>query len=120
MALTLRPTGGHSPVDRGRQDWTVLHGGKPVGCIYENTSASTSGDLRWFWSITVYVHQDAGVATSGKVPTLGEAKMAWLHRWRGWRSPAAAFGTLVSVIISRNGKPSNVLYTLVMQEGASP
>jgi hypothetical protein len=86
MALTLRPTRGHSPVYGDRQDWTIFDDGKPVGRIYEDTSVSTSADLRWFWSITVYVHPDAGIAASGKVPTLGEAKTAWLRSWTGWRN----------------------------------
>ena len=54
MLLTMRPTGGHSPIYADRQDWTVLDEGQPVGRIYEDTSASTP-DQRWTWSITVYV-----------------------------------------------------------------
>ncbi len=34
MPLTMRPTGGHSPVYADRQDWTILDNGKPVGRIY--------------------------------------------------------------------------------------
>ena len=30
MLLTMRPTGGHSPVYADRQDWTILDEGKPV------------------------------------------------------------------------------------------
>ena len=66
MPLTMRPTGGHSPVYQDRQDWTILDEGQPVGRIYEDTSASTSADIRWFWSITVYVWPDAGIVTSGR------------------------------------------------------
>jgi hypothetical protein len=40
--------------------------------------------LRWFWSVTVYVDPKAGIVTSGKVSTLGEAKMAWLGSWVAW------------------------------------
>jgi hypothetical protein len=29
MLLTMRPTGGHSPVYEDRQDWTVLDEGRP-------------------------------------------------------------------------------------------
>jgi hypothetical protein len=65
----MRPTGGHSPLYADRQDWTVLDEGQPVGRIYEDTSASTPDDLRWSWSITVYVWPDAGIATSGKAAT---------------------------------------------------
>jgi hypothetical protein len=64
----------HSPVYADRQDWTIFDDGAPVGRIYENAGASTPADLRWFWSITVYVHPRAGIVTNGKVPTLDEAK----------------------------------------------
>ena len=86
MALTLRPTSGHSRVYLQRQDWTVFDDGKPVGRIYEDTSAFTSADLRWFWSITTHVQRDAGIRTSGRMPTLGEAKTAWLRSWTAWNN----------------------------------
>ena len=84
MLLTMRPTGGHSPVCADRQDWTVLDEGQPVGRIYEDTSASTSTDLRWSWSITVYVWPDAGIATSGKAATLDQAKAEFQRNWIAW------------------------------------
>ena len=31
VPLTMRPTGGHSPVYADRQDWTIFDDGKPVG-----------------------------------------------------------------------------------------
>ena len=34
MRLTMRPTGGHSPVYADRQDWTIFDDGKTVGRIY--------------------------------------------------------------------------------------
>ena len=60
MALTMRRTGGHSPVYADRQDWTIFDDGKPVGRIYEDASASTPADLRWFWSVPVYVDPQGG------------------------------------------------------------
>jgi hypothetical protein len=33
-----------------RQDWTIFDDGEPVGRIYEDASASTPAELRWFWS----------------------------------------------------------------------
>jgi hypothetical protein len=84
MAFTMRPTGGHSPVYADRQDWTIYDAGKPVGRVYKDASASTAADLRWFWSITVYVDPIAGIVTSGKVATLGEAKAQFEAAWRQW------------------------------------
>jgi hypothetical protein len=54
MALTLRATGGPSRANQHHQDWTIFDDGKPVGRIYEDTSASTPEDMRWFWSIRTY------------------------------------------------------------------
>ena len=57
MPLTMRPTGlSSSPVDKDRQDWTIFDDGEPVGRIYEDASASTPAELRWFWSVVVYVN----------------------------------------------------------------
>ena len=84
MPLTMRPTGGHSPVYQDRQDWTIFEDGRPVGRIYEDATAGTPADLRWFWSIIVYVNPRAGIVTSGKVPTLDEAKAQFEASWRRW------------------------------------
>ena len=88
MPLTMRASGGHSPVYADRQDWTILDEGQPVGRIYEDTSASTSADLRWFWSITVYVWPDAGIVTSGTAPTLDQAKAEFQRSWIAWSKQA--------------------------------
>ena len=77
----MRPTGGHSRVNPHRQDWTIFHDGEPVGRIYEDTSAFTSADLRWFWSITTHMHPDSGIRTSGRVPTLDRAKTEFQRSW---------------------------------------
>ena len=84
MSLTMRPTGGHSPVYADRQDWTILDEGKPVGRIYEDASESKPADMRWTWSITVYVWPDAGIPTSGKAPTLDQAKAEFQRNWLAW------------------------------------
>ena len=84
MPLTMRPTGGHSPVYADRQDWTIFDAGKPVGRIYEDATAGTPAELRWFWSVIVYVDPRAGVRTSGKVAALDEAKAEFEAAWRRW------------------------------------
>ena len=53
MPLTMRPTGGHSPVYADRQDWTIFDAGKPVGRISEDATEGTPAELRWFWSVIV-------------------------------------------------------------------
>ena len=88
MPLTLRPTGGHARVYQDRQDWTICDDGVPVGRIYEDTSASAPDDMRWTWSITVYVWPDAGIATSGKAATLDQAKAEFQRNWIAWSKQA--------------------------------
>ena len=73
-----------SPVDKDRQDWTIFDAGEPVGRIYEDASASTYPELRWFWSVTVYVNPSTGIVTSGKVPTLAVAKAKFETAWQRW------------------------------------
>jgi hypothetical protein len=87
MPLTMRPTGLASPAYAHLQDWTVLDDGGAVGRLYEDGSLSTPPELRWFWSVVVYVPPAAGIVTSGKVPTLEGAKAqfeAALRQWLEW------------------------------------
>ena len=55
--LTLRPTGLASPAYEHLEDWTILEDGREVGRMYEDGSASTPPELKWFWSIVVYVQR---------------------------------------------------------------
>jgi hypothetical protein len=84
MPLTMRPTGLSSGIDKDRKDWTIFDDGKPIGRIYEDASASTPAELRWFWSVTVYVNPKAGIVTSEKVPTLAVGKAQLETAWRRW------------------------------------
>jgi hypothetical protein len=84
MPLTMRPTGGNSPVYAGRRTRRSSNECQPVGRIYEDASAGTSDDLRWFWSITVYVWPDSGVITNGKAATLDQAKAEFQRSWIAW------------------------------------
>ena len=63
---------------------------QPVGRIYEDTSASTPAELRWFWSITVYVPPSLGVRTNDKVASLAEAKRCFLKAWETVQSNDAS------------------------------
>ena len=73
MPLTLRRTL-LSPAHADRQDWTVLDDGREVGRIYEDRSESTPPDLRWFWSVTVYVPPSLGVRTSDRAATFEQGQ----------------------------------------------
>jgi hypothetical protein len=55
---------------------------KPAG-LYEDRN--TLPALRWFWSITVYVNPMLGIVTSGRAPTIEEAKAQFLTSWQKCR-----------------------------------
>jgi hypothetical protein len=84
MPLTMRPTGGHSPVYADRQDWTIFDAGAPVGRIYEDAFASTPEDMRWFWSIVVYVHPRVGIVKYQRVRSIRDAVQLRTSLGRGW------------------------------------
>jgi len=54
------------------EDYDVLADGKVVGRIYEDASASTPPDMRWFWSITAIVPAVPNL-TNGYAATREEA-----------------------------------------------
>jgi hypothetical protein len=56
--------------------FSVLIPGGELGAQYRHTLPQ----LRWFWSITVYVDPALGVTTKGRVPTL-EAKARFCASW---------------------------------------
>jgi hypothetical protein len=89
--LTLRPTGLSSRAYRDLIDYIVIQEGRAVGRIYEDRH--TLPDLRWFWSITVYVDPKPvyvdpklGITTSGRAPCLDEAKSQFLSNWQRCRA----------------------------------
>ena len=63
------------------EDYDVLADGKVVGRIYEDGSASTPPDMRWFWSITAIVPAVPNV-TNGHAATLDEAKAKFRDAWK--------------------------------------
>ena len=84
MALTLRPTGLSSPAYQDWADYIVGDDGRDVGRIYEDRHSRPA--LRWFWSITVYVNPKLGITTSGRAPSLEEAKAQFLANWQRYRT----------------------------------
>ena len=81
MALTLRPTGLGSGIDKDRQDYTVYSGGWDIGRIYESRGGPEH--LRWFWSFAV---QGPMTTRADKVATLEEAKAQFQKSWDAWKA----------------------------------
>jgi hypothetical protein len=86
MLLTMRPTGLASSAYRHLQDWAIVEDGRTVGRIVEDGSASTPPDRRWSWSIVIFVSDRTGVVTSGRAPTLSEAKADFRRNWERVRA----------------------------------
>jgi hypothetical protein len=86
MALTLRRTRlEKQPVFADLQDRQVLEDGNEIGRIYEQ-HAPASPDQAWRWSITIPLDMRARVLTSGRAPTLDQAKQEFLDNWSAWRA----------------------------------
>jgi hypothetical protein len=68
------------PAYRDWLDYIVIEDGHAIGRLYEDRNAKA--ELRWFWSITVYVDAKHGIVTSGRGPTLEEAKAKFLTSWQ--------------------------------------
>jgi hypothetical protein len=48
-------------------------------------SMKSRPELRWFWSITVYVNPKLGITASGRAPSLDDAKPQFLASWERCR-----------------------------------
>jgi hypothetical protein len=70
MPLTLHPTGLSSPAYRDWLDYVIVADGRDVGRVYEDRHSRP--ELRWFWSITVYVNAKRNINTSGRAASLHE------------------------------------------------
>ena len=84
MPLTLRPAGLSSPAYRDWLDYVIVEDGRDVGRLYEDRHSKP--ELRWFWSITVYVNPRLGIITSGRAASLDEAKAQFLTNWQRCRA----------------------------------
>jgi hypothetical protein len=84
MPLTLRPTGLSSPAYRDWLDYVIVEDGRDVGRVYEDRHSRP--ELRWFWSITIYVNPKRGITTSGRATSLEEAKAQFLSSWQTCRA----------------------------------
>jgi hypothetical protein len=82
--LSLRRTGLSSPAYQDWEDYTIVEDGRVVGRLYEDRHSPP--EYRWFWSITVYVDPKLVMNTSGRAPTIEEAKAQFLASWEKCRT----------------------------------
>ena len=75
--LTLRPTGLSPPIYRDQLDYKVIESDRAAGRIYEDLHALP--DLRWFWSITVFVGYQRGLTTNGRRPVWSKRRRCFCH-----------------------------------------
>ena len=73
MALTMRPTGLGSGIDKDRQDYTVYTGGWDIGRIYEVRGGPDH--LRWFWALHFPSKPEGLRSTDKRVATLEAARV---------------------------------------------
>jgi hypothetical protein len=88
--LTLRPTGLSSPAYRDWLDYVIVEDRRAVGRIYEDRHSRP--ELRWYWSITVYVDPKQGIITGGRAASLDEAKAQFLSNWQRCRADSTPSG----------------------------
>jgi hypothetical protein len=55
-----------------------------VGRLYEDRHSKP--ELRWFWSITLYVNPMLGITTSARAASIEEAKAHFLANWQKYRA----------------------------------
>jgi hypothetical protein len=82
--LMLRRTGLSVPAHGDQLDFEVIEDGRAIGRFYEDKNAPP--ELRWFWSITAFVGDRSGVATTGRAPNLELAKARFVEKWQKWRT----------------------------------
>ena len=87
--------------------------------IYEDRH--TLPGLRWFWSITMYVSPKLGITTSGRAPSLDEAKSQFLSNWQRCRAdstPAAKRPTRIRRVLA-SAYPAGGLHRAVPSHNRS-
>jgi hypothetical protein len=81
LALTLRPAGLSSGIDKDRADYTVFCGEWNIGRIYEVRGGPEH--LRWFWALHLPSKPES-LRTDNRVATLEAAKVEFEASWRQW------------------------------------
>jgi hypothetical protein len=82
--LTLRRTGLSSSAYQDSLDYIITEDGRDVGRLYEDRHSKP--ELRWFWSITLYVNPMLGITTNGRAASIEEAKAQFLANWQKCRT----------------------------------
>jgi hypothetical protein len=82
MHLSKRKTDPTSPAHADWFDCVVCEGGRKIGRIYEDRNALP--ELRWYWSLTVLGACHVEIPTSGRAPTLDEAKAQFEASFKKW------------------------------------
>jgi hypothetical protein len=88
MALRLHRTLSTAHRDRDWLDYVIVNGGRYVGRLYEDRHSRPAS--RWLWAITIYVNPQLGITTSGRAPSLEQAKAQFLTNWRKYRGEPAS------------------------------
>jgi hypothetical protein len=83
MALSMRPTGLGSGIDKDREDYTVFCGEWNIGRIYEVRGGPEH--LRWFWALH-FPSEPASLRTDNGAATLEEAKEEFQKSWDAWKA----------------------------------
>ena len=79
MLTRCVPPACHRLHNRDWLDYVIVEDGPDVGRLYEDRQSHP--ELRWFWSITIYVDPKLGIATSGRAATIERAKEQFRHSW---------------------------------------
>jgi hypothetical protein len=78
----------------------IVEDSRDVGRLYDDRHSRP--ELRWFSSITVYVNPMLGIVTSGRAPTIEEAKAQFLASWQKCRSDSTPVPRFSTSIATRN------------------
>ena len=89
MPFTLRPTGLSSPAYRDWADYIVIEDGE--GHRANVRGPAYAADLRWFLIPSRFTSIPSGaITTSGRAPSLDEAKAQFLTDWQNCRTDSTS------------------------------
>jgi hypothetical protein len=83
MALTMRPSGLGSEIDKDRADYLIFCGEWNIGRIYEIRGGPDH--LRWFWALH-FPSKPGNLRTDNRVATREAAKAEFEASWKQWKA----------------------------------